>query len=799
VALVEEVPLLDNLKHAETTWLEKGNWAKMTFAGTACSDSESGASFSSFGTTSGSFWSLKEFTGNQAVSFVRSLGGDISERFWSLWMCFANATHNGYRAQFIDQTTVTEGKVKIFKVVGGVETLLIESAGFTLEAGDRFGFQKIGTTLSAWRQAKGTGAWTKLTEVVNAEFTKGNVGLDGSGSDPNFTEFAAGVEGTRNFTASFSGTSGGSGLLHAPHLVSPAFSGASGMSVSNIFTTSVKVERPSPTVTVRSRVDPRKLALAITGSTGAVHRWGADEAEAENVPMGLNFTTQIPGGFGTLNCSLNRRPDLSYSDLQMFAPVRLYGGGGWVTAFDGYLSSTPSDRSTSYTISPQVVGWSASMKDDNSFQMIYVDRDLTKWHSESASYKITLINGGYKPEGFSSAPDTANGLPSLMLQISDTNAAGNRPLALAEYDAGAGNLVGSIYRSWTATVADGSAGGWNFETRSNATDSGATGEEIHMAGASGAALWTPGVARRYIQFLYWAQNFEAGGLTGSGKTYIGRAENVAVYGPHGLTRQGTEPGGFHGHQIIEDIIKRAAPKLTANGIWQDSFIIPQMAFATPTTADAAVAEVNTYYFFDSGVYENRNFFWRPPGTGRQWNLRVKDGVTPTDQGNKIETAFNGVIVQYTDVAGVQQTVGPPGSGAPVTSTALQDLSSSNPCNAFGRKRWALLQMSSVTTSVGAVETGKIFLEVNNNRPTAGTATVTGWATDSNGNEWPSWMIRGGDTIVFTDASNPTPHYVLSTSYDHESLTLTAALDAPPNRLEWLLNRLQVVIAPLGIG
>lgn len=196
MALFEELTLQDALTSSEAAYYEKGNWSKMTWAGTALIPAAAGAHFEGFGTISGSYLSSKEFSGSQAVSYKRSLGSDVAERYWSLWLCYNNTAHSGYRMQVIDQSTTTEGRVKIYKVESGTEKLLIESASFTLEASDVFAFYKNGTTLEAWRQAKGSGAFTKLTSVADSgtAFTSGFIGIDGSGLDPHFTEFKNGTE-----------------------------------------------------------------------------------------------------------------------------------------------------------------------------------------------------------------------------------------------------------------------------------------------------------------------------------------------------------------------------------------------------------------------------------------------------------------------------------------------------------------------------------------------------------------------------------------------------------------------------
>jgi hypothetical protein len=76
--------------------------------------------------------------------------------------------------------------------------------------------------------------------------------------------------------------------------------------------------------------------------------------------------------------------------------------------------------------------------------------------------------------------------------------------------------------------------------------------------------------------------------------------------------------------------------------------------------------------------------------------------------------------------------------------------------------------------------------------------VTGLAKDSNGVIWPAWYIRAGDKIVFEDTNDTSERLVIDTNYDHDSLSLTANLDAPPNRIDALIEQLGVVLTPLGV-
>jgi hypothetical protein len=442
------------------------------------------------------------------------------------------------------------------------------------------------------------------------------------------------------------------------------------------------------------------------------------------------------------------------------------------------------------------------MTDDASFSMVYIDRQLSKWQGWSATRQLALA-ASFDIGFYSSGVATdQGGNPALTLLGSGPIPAG-KPIIEMYYDAGANNTIGIVRASLMTSI-----GYTNPDTLNELNiitcpdDTAATGQVTLGAATSvnsGNPIITAGTAQRFVI----AQHFYNNTSVGTAITYGWNLENLYVVGPHGLTLRtgpsGTSPGpddGFFGADIIRDIITRGAPLLSTGGIIQDNFVVPHMVFNTPVTPDAAVQQVNQYYLNDYGVYEDREFFWRPPGTGRQWLLRVGDGVTLQDQGPQIETAFNGVVVQFTDAGGANRYVGPPGYGGDATDASLQDTSSTNPVNAYGRKRWALVQMTSTSTTAGAIQVGAQFLALTTGRPSSGSAVVTGFGRDSDGRDWPAWMIRAGDTVVFVDTNDQTPRYVLSTSYSHDSLQNTLTLDAPPSRMDWIMARLGLVISAI---
>jgi hypothetical protein len=104
-----------------------------------------------------------------------------------------------------------------------------------------------------------------------------------------------------------------------------------------------------------------------------------------------------------------------------------------------------------------------------------------------------------------------------------------------------------------------------------------------------------------------------------------------------------------------------------------------------------------------------------------------------------------------------------------------------------------------STIPGATKTGADFLQAQKAADGAGQASLVGHVQDQVGVWWPAWLVRAGDYISFVDASDGSPRRIVSTGYDDSSRTNTVQLDQPPDTMTALLERLSVVLAPLGLS
>jgi hypothetical protein len=326
----------------------------------------------------------------------------------------------------------------------------------------------------------------------------------------------------------------------------------------------------------------------------------------------------MPGGFKDLSCSLLRRLG---GEESLFDRVRVYGPGGR-TAWDGRLVQFPRED---LQVNPGAVGWSSHLRDDPSFREIYVDRDLGHWGQASVQRQINLM-GSFNPSFTPSVePDAATGQPSLRTAVSD---AWTTYLPLCEAQYVSGNVpLGSLYYAWKMGGATISAADANWFWAANIMTTDVVGSidasgSLRAAGP-GTGTVTATTSDKMVAMVNLYYNAAPAGAAGT--LYPIYWTCLAVYGTHGLTKQGTasatEAQGFYGHDLVRDIVTRTAPLLTVTtgtgGVEPNtSFVVPQAAFLDPTTGEQALMLINGYFLWEWGVYEDKQFFWRAPDPDR---------------------------------------------------------------------------------------------------------------------------------------------------------------------------------------
>lgn len=558
---------------------------------------------------------------------------------------------------------------------------------------------------------------------------------------------------------------------------------------------------PAPVVTttrVVRHVPSLRLSLNVTPPSGSPVRWGRDEPDSQNAPASLTFSTGAPGGFEQASLTLPRRSKVRYEDLERLSTVTISGPGGEV-AWEGRLESAPRDSGDNASVSPSLVGWQAHLQDDSSARMIYVDSDMSAWTGAGSQQRYTLLGTFGAVSDPSVQADTD--LPALTLSL---GAGEVNSVAQAWYNSAPDCNIGSIYYDLISLSDSGNVCQIGVASDDQAVATDLSADLLTGTDSSASGTHTPSVAYRYGLIGFYNV-----GTIGSTERQV-FVRHLKVWGDHGLTKRGTAPDdGLYASDIIGHALSNYAPRLSystgLNGSITDSgFIIPQAVFLDPTTAADIISTVNRFHLWDWFVWEGSRpgqptFYYHDRGArGRSWRARVgPSGLAET--GPQMDRLWNGVIVSYSDVDGSTKTVGPTGAKVDAEYDTLLDDDSENPANKLGITRYQTLSMNGVSTPAGAAEVGRRFLQETKALDTSGQAQIVGYLEDDRGVRRPAWQIRAGDTIRFVDASDTSERRVVKTSYDDATKTNSIDLDAPSDGLDALLERLQVVLTPLGLG
>jgi hypothetical protein len=271
---------------------------------------------------------------------------------------------------------------------------------------------------------------------------------------------------------------------------------------------------------------------------------------------------------------------------------------------------------------------------------------------------------------------------------------------------------------------------------------------------------------------------------------------LAVYGDHPIPKVPVagEPDGVLASDVLAYILRTGAPlintKIGPGGIEATTFAIPHLVLRDLDSVEEGVLQTNRFDISDWGVYKDRTFFCRPPGTGRTFIARTDDhGVRYSDAGVTGDDLYTGVIASYTDPAGRSLTVGPPGSGSDTETSALSN-PAANPLTKRGRSRVGKISISTTAVERDAIQTAVRWLQEKNQLETRGDAEVSGWIRDTAGIACPVAEIKAGDQIIFPDREWK-PRRIVEETYSADTDTSSLSLDASPSKIDAMMERLGV--------
>lgn len=540
---------------------------------------------------------------------------------------------------------------------------------------------------------------------------------------------------------------------------------------------------------------PLGLSVNLTDANGVVTRLGSEDSNPEDVPTNITWRT-ARDGFGDASMTLNRRIDRDYVDAGLLDEVEIVGADG-TTAYEGRIGAAPRTFDASHSVNLQFAGWISHAR-DRQFTEIYVDRDLNQWGDVRRARQLALANaqlGYFSPSIVGNSTTSSPAVRTSLVGAWPADAE-----SVAFYDSGAIARIGAVWYQWEkATNINAADANWVWYV-ATPTQEDLGGGEVSgtlRAAGPGSGYFTPVLSNTY-RYAYARLTYTAVG--GGAQVDYPIFWQLAVYGSHGLTRTGTDPGGFVASDVMRDVASRFCPKLNTAGIQATTYAIPHLVFRDLTHPYDAFLEVNKYHLWDFAVWEDKTLYYQPVDlTDYDWEVRLDDHDYPATvslQGDSTQDLANGVTVQYQDLL-----TGVPNVLLPTDYAELRDPSVDNPFTTHGYNGWTSYQISVPTTQDAALQIGRAALAEFNQPQAPGSITIGPHIRDRAGHAQPAWRVRAGQRVAITSSTSLSdrPRMISETTYDHDSGKVSINLDGGVKRLDAIVDRIATALQAANLG
>jgi hypothetical protein len=600
---------------------------------------------------------------------------------------------------------------------------------------------------------------------------------------------ASGATGTKTATATSAGSTSGAGYLTGSFVIANA-SGSTTGTVASTVTVSSTVSGLSNAVVVQGAAVAVRIGSILVPLTVRIKTSRRDSDITKQL-SNLSFRSVIPGGYASLQLTLNRPLDVTPDDIEYFANVYVYDGRNGRTIWEGRLEDPGRgvDPSTGEVWSVTAVGPMAHTKDET-FPIIYVDQSLDRWHmsryTTPGQGKVDI--GGDLPD--SGGVISTGPIPCILLHVDEGSVITTSWAADVIYRSifYAGQTIARVRCNF---FTGGASSNYQFSMFARTNDSTAdfshkknwvTSPDI-MADNLGS-----GIVATDNMVSFRAER-DVSGTTTDTLAWVA-VYNVsircAIYNPDGsynLSTSGYNVNNIDPIEVVGDLLGRVLTQYDgANATLIGSGVdIDQLAYPDGTTASDIFDDLATY---------DPNYYWAAwetnPNTGKYrfeympWPDTVRydcDADDGFDSPGSASDLYNAVNVRWRDAGGrirftyVTQSV-PVLDDAGLTRTSYIDLSD---------------EMGSESN---ADYLGQNFLAEHQYPPNAGTLTIGRPILDHDTGRmvmpWeivPGGLIRVRGVAPSVDALNPTNRdgvtvfRVISVEFDASSATASLELDS----------------------
>lgn len=369
---------------------------------------------------------------------------------------------------------------------------------------------------------------------------------------------------------------------------------------------------------------------------------------------GLTYSSVNPGGDESAGFTYVRTWAFALPELAKGMLLRITAGLDVV--WQGRIEEADRSAGDAETVAVTAYGLGTRLKDET-MRQIFVDRDLSRWQGMSRGRQLAwLAFGNTTPADGEETFDRTGGLPAIKTGMTGAWTAAGAVAVESWYDAGPSLAVASIYFDMVPSSNIGA--GWEHlilvatdDVTSNAIS------QTLTSGAAASGYFTPSTPE---QFACLRNHIVTATFAGAeGVDYFLMWRNPAVYGNHGLSPQGADPGGFTTDQIVGYVLSLASG-ITQRRLDAQSYILPHFIVTEPTHHEDVIAEAAAVVQVDWGT-------WGPNSPldnslNGYFDLSTQDRATShwtayrrqaedLDLHSETATLFNAVDVAYSDAAG----------------------------------------------------------------------------------------------------------------------------------------------------
>lgn len=564
-----------------------------------------------------------------------------------------------------------------------------------------------------------------------------------------------------------------------------------------------EVETPSR-IAVTQEYQPDRLEWSITPPGGAPARWASDEPLVENIASGTKLADNMPGGDATGECALSRDPRASWPDTGVYGEVEVRAGGGEVV-WSGRIDKPLEVDGDHVTISPAAVGHGAELDDVDLVGLGFIDSSLGGWGEMSAAREAALLATETLLSGTNNIgwQDSGEIPPGISQQFEALDGGHDRIVEAWKYGGGI-RLGGLLYdrveraKAFTSTEAWDTIAGLVDSDQSTSTEGNYTNHKAADATQQHVVAFVE--SRRYAR-LFFHRITQGEELSGS--TWAVNWENVKILSylaEWNLVLQGAWPNvGYTAKQMLGLVIPLYT-SLTADAedLEDSGYVIQHAWYPDGGKLSPIIKDITKYELLDWFVFGKR-FQLRFPGTyGNTWHAYAGPSQLQ-ESGEDGSRLWREIIVAYQDVDGTTKTVGPLGSGADIEDGGLEVTDPDHPAVKADLPRRDRLVLRGISTPSRAIEAGEYWLSEANELTGSGSAAFSGFLLDGQGVFRPVSQIRAGDRVIFGDAADQGARRIVHRDYDDDAKTTTVELDAPSDKYNALLDRMQADIEALQLA